>query len=691
MIESLLVANRGEIACRVFRTCRERGIATVAVHSDADAGALHVREADAAVRLPGAAPADTYLRGDLIVKAALAAGADAVHPGYGFLSENAEFARAVLDAGLVWVGPPPGAIEAMASKTRAKELMAAAGVPLMAPVDPAAATAADLPLLLKAAAGGGGRGMRIVREIASLEEELTAASAEAASAFGDGEVFAEPYVERGRHVEVQILADAHGTVWALGTRDCSLQRRHQKVIEECPAPGLPDELCAVLREAAVAAARAVDYRGAGTVEFLISPEGRPYFLEMNTRLQVEHPVTEEVFGLDLVALQLAVAEGAALPTQPPAAQGHAVEARLYAEDPAAGWAPQTGRLHALEVAGELPGQVAGQVPGQVAGQLPGPAAGQTAGRAPGPVPTAASVPRLRVDTGYTHGDTIGTHYDAMLAKVIVWAPTRAEALRGLRHALRRARVHGPGTNRDLLVRSLAHPDVTEARFDTGFYERHLDALTTPVPGEWHAAVAAALADAATRTTGETLPARLGGWRNVGAPAQRKTYGDHEVRYRATRDGFVVEADEGDDVQVAVQVVAAAPHRVSLDIGGVVRHFDVRAYGDEVHVDSATGAYRLIARPRFEETGHRPPPGSLLAPMPGTVVRLAPGLAEGARVTAGQPLIWLEAMKMEHRVTAPGSGTLTALHAVPGRQVEVGALLAVVTDTDVQDAQEESSP
>ncbi|MEV6422180.1 biotin carboxylase N-terminal domain-containing protein [Streptomyces sp. NPDC051662] len=666
MIESLLVANRGEIACRVFRTCRERGIATVAVHSDADAGALHVREADAAVRLPGAAPADTYLRGDPIVKAALDAGADAVHPGYGFLSENAEFARAVLDAGLVWVGPPPGAIEAMASKTRAKELMAAAGVPLLAPVDPATATGADLPLLLKAAAGGGGRGMRIVRELASLDEEVRAASAEAASAFGDGEVFAEPYVERGRHVEVQILADAHGTVWALGTRDCSLQRRHQKVIEECPAPGLPDELRAVLREAAVAAARAVDYRGAGTVEFLISPEGRPYFLEMNTRLQVEHPVTEEVFGLDLVALQLAVAEGAALPPEPPAAQGHAVEARLYAEDPAAGWAPQAGRLHALEVPG------------------------QTAGRAPGPVPVGARVPRLRVDTGYTHGDTIGTHYDAMLAKVIVWAPTRAEALRGLRHALRRARVHGPGTNRDLLVRSLAHPDVTEGRFDTGFYERQLDALTTPVPGERHAAVAAALADAAARTTGGTLPARLGGWRNVGAPAQRKTYGDHEVRYRATRDGFVVAADEGDDVQV----IAAAPHRVSLDIGGVVRHFDVRVYGDEVHVDSATGAYRLIARPRFEETGHRTAPGSLLAPMPGTVVRLAPGLAEGARVTAGQPLIWLEAMKMEHRVTAPASGTLTALHAVPGRQVEVGALLAVVTDTDVQDAQdaqEESSP
>ncbi|MFD7090172.1 acetyl/propionyl/methylcrotonyl-CoA carboxylase subunit alpha [Streptomyces sp. NPDC059896] len=690
MIESLLVANRGEIACRVFRTCRERGIATVAVHSDADAGALHVREADAAVRLPGAAPADTYLRGDLIVKAALAAGADAVHPGYGFLSENAEFARAVLDAGLVWVGPPPGAIEAMASKTRAKELMAAAGVPLLAPVDPATATGADLPLLLKAAAGGGGRGMRIVRELAVLDEELKAASAEAASAFGDGEVFAEPYVEHGRHVEVQILADAHGTVWALGTRDCSLQRRHQKVIEESPAPGLPDEPRAVLREAAVAAARAVGYRGAGTVEFLLSPQGRPYFLEMNTRLQVEHPVTEEVFGLDLVALQLAVAEGAALPAEPPAAHGHAVEARLYAEDPAAGWAPQTGRLHALEVPG-----AGGEAPGDASRLVPGAASGL--------VPVGPSAPRLRVDTGYAHGDTIGVHYDALLAKVIAWAPTRAEALRALRHALRRARVHGPGTNRELLVRSLGHPDVVDGRFDTGFYERHLDALTAPAPGERHAAVAAALADAAARATGDTLPARLGGWRNMAAPAQRKTYGEHEVRYRATRDGFVVEAveavegkggkggegGEGGEEADEVRVVALSPHRVSLEIGGVVRHFDVRTYGDEVHVDSAGGAYRLIARPRFSETGHRPPPGSLLAPMPGTVVRLAAGLAEGARVTAGQPLIWLEAMKMEHRVTAPASGTLTALHAAPGRQVEVGALLAVVQDA--QDAQEESSP
>ncbi|WP_103514033.1 acetyl/propionyl/methylcrotonyl-CoA carboxylase subunit alpha, partial [Streptomyces sp. SM10] len=439
MITALLVANRGEIACRIFRTCRELGISTVAVYSDADAGALHVREADTAVRLPGAAPADTYLRGDLVVAAALAAGADAVHPGYGFLSENAGFARAVQDAGLVWVGPPVKAIELMASKTRAKELMAAAGVPLLAPVDPDAATVADLPLLLKAAAGGGGRGMRIVRELSSLPSELTAASAEAAGAFGDGEVFAEPYVERGRHVEVQVMADGQGTVWALGTRDCSLQRRHQKVVEEAPAPGLDDALRGRLRDAAVAAAQAVGYRGAGTVEFLLSSEGRPYFLEMNTRLQVEHPVTEAVFGLDLVALQLRIAEGGPLPAAaPPEPSGHAVEARLYAEDPARDWQPQTGALLTLDVPDE---------------------------------------PGIRLDTGYTGGDTVGVHYDPMLAKVVAHAPTRAEAVRLLARALERARIHGPVTNRELLVRSLRHPDFTRGRLDTGFYDRHLAALT----------------------------------------------------------------------------------------------------------------------------------------------------------------------------------------------------------------------
>ncbi|GFH36862.1 ATP-binding protein [Streptomyces pacificus] len=678
MIETLLVANRGEIACRVFRTCRELGIATVAVHADPDEGALHTRAADAAVRLPGAAPAATYLRGDLIVKAALASGADAVHPGYGFLSENADFAREVIAAGLTWIGPPPDAIEAMASKTRAKELMG------IAPLDADAVTGADLPLLVKAAAGGGGRGMRVVRELGSLKGEVAAARAEALSAFGDGEVFVEPYVEGGRHVEVQILADAHGTVWALGTRDCSLQRRHQKVVEEAPAPGLGGELAARLEEAAVRAARATGYRGAGTVEFLVVGD-RAHFLEMNTRLQVEHPVTEAVFGVDLVALQIRVAEGAALPPAPPAPRGHAVEARLYAEDPSRSWSPQTGTLHALSFPasgaglGLLPGEGASGTP---SGRGPG-ASGTPSGRDPATDAGAsgAAAPRAwtRVDAGYGDGDRIGVHYDAMIAKVVVWAPTRREAVRRLAGDLARAVIHGPVTNRELLVRSLRHPEFTEARMDTGFYDRHLPALTAAAGGEELAALAAALADAAARgaagrTAGTT--ARLGGWRNLPSQPQVKRYRgrdtEHEVRYRTTRDGVQAEGFPG------VRVRRADPDTVRLESDGVEREFRISVYGgDRVHVDTPTSSHALTRLPRFPDPAEQHQPGSLLAPMPGTVVRVAEGIAPGAAVTAGQPLVWLEAMKMEHRITAPASGILTALHAAPGRQVEVGALLAVV--------------
>ncbi|MDX3127463.1 acetyl-CoA carboxylase biotin carboxylase subunit, partial [Streptomyces scabiei] len=522
MITSLLVANRGEIACRIFRTCRDLGIRTVAVHSDADGTALHTRTADTAVRLPGAAPADTYLRGDLVVKAALAAGADAVHPGYGFLSENPGFARRVLDAGLTWIGPPPEAIEAMASKTRAKELMG------LAPLHKV--TEDDLPVLVKAAAGGGGRGMRVVRRLDDLDAALESARAEAASAFGDGEVFVEPYVENGRHVEVQILADTHGTIWPLGTRDCSLQRRHQKVVEEAPAPALSGELTEELHTLAVRAARAVSYTGAGTVEFLVA-DGHAHFLEMNTRLQVEHPVTEAVFGLDLVAEQIRVAEG------------HAIEARLYAEDPARDWAPQTGTLHRL------------------------------------------SVPGVRLDTGYEDADTIGVHYDPMLAKAVVHAPTRAEAVRALAGALERATIHGPATNRALLVNSLRHPEFTSARMDTGFYDRHLTGLTDPAPDPY-APLAAALADAAA--TGDP---RFGGWRNLPSRPQVKRYlmagEEHEVRYRHTRTG--PEAD-------GVRVVHADGCRVVLEVDGVRRTFEVARYGDRVHVDATT----LTVLPRFPD-------------------------------------------------------------------------------------------
>ncbi|MFJ8137045.1 biotin carboxylase N-terminal domain-containing protein [Streptomyces sp. NPDC096013] len=613
MISTVLVANRGEIACRVFRTCRELGIRTVAVHSDADEHALHTRLADAAVRLPGSSPQETYLRGESIVKAAVAAGADAVHPGYGFLSENADFARAVLAAGLVWIGPPPEAIEAMASKTRAKELM---GIPSLEHV-----TENDLPVLVKAAAGGGGRGMRVVRQLADFDTELTAARAEATSAFGDGEVFVEPYVEGGRHVEVQILADTHGTVWALGTRDCSLQRRHQKVIEESPAPGLANQLVQEISALAVRAARAVAYEGAGTVEFLISPDNKAHFLEMNTRLQVEHPVTEAVFGIDLVALQLRVAEGEPLDSNPPHPHGHAVEARLYAEDPATDWTPQTGTLHRLTVPNGV-----------------------------------------RLDTGYTDGDEIGVHYDPMLAKVVAHAPTRAEAVRKLAGALDRATIHGPVTNRALLVNSLRHKEFTTARMDTGFYDRHLQDLIHQAPDP-HAPLAAALADTHARS-------RFGGaWRNVPSQPQLKRYAmgdtEHEVRYRHTRTGLTADG---------VRVVHVDAGRVVLEVDGVQRKFEVARYDtDQVYVNATT----LTALPRFPDSTTQLAPGSLLAPMPGTVVRLADGLTVGAAVKAGDPLLWLEAMKMEHRITAPVTGRLTALNAVPGQQVRLAALLAVV--------------
>ncbi|EST39425.1 hypothetical protein N566_02090 [Streptomycetaceae bacterium MP113-05] len=671
MIESVLVANRGEIARRVFRTCRGLGVATVAVYADADADALHVREADTAVRLPGDAPADTYLRGERVIRAALAAGADAVHPGYGFLSENAGFARDVRDAGLLWIGPPPEAIDAMASKTRAKRIMAGAGVPLLPALRPEDATETDLPLLVKAAAGGGGRGMRVVRELDALADEIRAASAEAAAAFGDDEVFVEPYVERGRHVEVQVLADAHGGVWVLGTRDCSLQRRHQKVIEEAPAPGLNEETRHALHRAAEVAARAVAYEGAGTVEFLVADDGRAYFLEMNTRLQVEHPVTECVYGLDLVALQLRVAEGAPLPAGgPPEPRGHAVEARLYAEDPARDWQPQTGRLHRLELHGAVDG--GGTVP---PGALPHGGAG---GTVDGPEDG------LRLDTGVGDGDTVSVHYDPMLAKAVAWAPTRRHAVRRLAHALQRARVHGPATNRDLLVRTLRHHHFTAGRVDTGFYDRHLGRLVARDDEEIVrlAALAATLADAAGRASvrdaGTT--ARLGGWRNVPSQALLKTYrvepegAELEIRYRWVRGEPAPLTEDFPGTGVARPPAAG---RVVLDADGVERPFDVAAHGDAVFVDSPLGAWRFTALPRFPDPEDRTEPGSLLAEMPGTVVRVADGVAVGVEVAAGQPLLWLEAMKMEHRVAAPADGVLHSLPVSAGTRVVVGTTLAVV--------------
>ncbi|WP_051187371.1 acetyl-CoA carboxylase biotin carboxylase subunit, partial [Nocardia tenerifensis] len=449
---TVLVANRGEIARRVFATCRRMGIGTVAVYSDADAAAPHAAEADAAVRLPGNTPAETYLRGELIVEAALSAGADAIHPGYGFLSENADFAKAVLAAGLIWIGPPVEAIEQMGSKVASKKMMDAAGVPVLAELDPAEVTEAHLPVLIKASAGGGGRGMRVVRALDELEPQIEAARREAASAFGDPTVFCERYLETGRHIEVQVMADTHGTIWAVGERECSIQRRHQKVIEEAPSPlvervdaeraaGVPG-MRERLFEAARLAAGAIGYTGAGTVEFLADENGDFFFLEMNTRLQVEHPVTECTTGLDLVRLQLEIAAGARLPAEPPAMRGHSIEVRLYAEDPAHDWQPQSGTVHRIDIPAVLTEFDLLDRPG------------------------------VRLDTGVVDGSVVGVHYDPMLAKVISYAETRGEAARLLANALHRARIHGLVTNRDLLVRVLRHPAFLAGDTDTAFFATH---------------------------------------------------------------------------------------------------------------------------------------------------------------------------------------------------------------------------
>ncbi|KKF03220.1 acetyl/propionyl/methylcrotonyl-CoA carboxylase subunit alpha [Mycolicibacterium obuense] len=648
MITRVLVANRGEIARRVFATCRRLGIGTVAVYTDPDAAAPHVAEADVRVRLEGTRG---YLDSAQLIAAARAAGADAVHPGYGFLSENPDFAAAVIDAGLTWIGPPVAAVAAMGSKIEAKKMMAAAGVPVLDELDPDTVTADMLPVLIKASAGGGGRGMRVVRELGELPGQVEAAQREAQSAFGDPTVFCERYLDAGHHVEVQVMADAHGTVWAVGERECSIQRRHQKIIEEAPSPlvertpGMRDKLF----EAARLAATAIGYTGAGTVEFMASDGGDFFFLEMNTRLQVEHPVTELTSGLDLVELQLAVADGAALDAQPPASSGSSIEARLYAEDPAKNWQPQAGTVHRFDV------------------------------------PTAVEHFELldragvRLDSGVGDGSVISVFYDPMIAKVISWAPTRERAAALLADALTRTRLHGVRTNRDLLVNVLRHPAFRSGATDTAFFDTHdLAVLAAPVADSATvelSAIAAALAEAAhNRSTATVFAGVPSGWRNLASGWQTKGYinddGEtHEVAYRFTRDGVRV-ADRDD-----VTLVTATPAQTVLNVAGVDRPFAVARHGDDVYVDSPTAAVHLIALPRFPDPADAVAHGSLLAPMPGSVLRV--GAAVGDTVTAGQPLVWLEAMKMEHTIAAPADGVLAELNVTAGTQVEVGAVLARV--------------
>ncbi|MDT9592866.1 biotin carboxylase N-terminal domain-containing protein [Nocardioides zeae] len=657
-ITRVLVANRGEIARRVMATCRRLGIDTVAVHSDADAHLPFVAEAGTAVRLPGDAPGETYLRADLVLAAARASGADAVHPGYGFLSENAAFARAVLDAGLTWIGPSPESIEAMGDKIRAKELMHAAGVPQLGRLEPGAVTEAELPVIVKASAGGGGRGMRVVRTLAELNEAVRLASDEAASAFGNPTVFVEHFFERGRHVEVQVVGTDDGVV-VLGERDCSLQRRHQKVVEEAPAPGLREETWRALHEAARKAAEAIDYRGAGTVEFLLDAATQDFFfLEMNTRLQVEHPVTEQVFGVDLVAAQIAVAEGSPLPAARPEPVGHAIEVRLYAEDPGADYQPQSGRLGAFEVP---------DVDTELA------------------VGTAAE--GLRLDAGFAAGDEVGTHYDAMLAKVVAWAPTRRQAARRLAGALRRARLHGVRTNRDQLVALLTDEAFLAGDVSTAFLgERSWGGGSAGVrPAAAAAALALAEAARAARTVQRGVPVA---WRNVvsqpqvtafevagsGSGAEERV----EVAWWGGRDGYVLDGHT---------VVAAAPDAVTLETDGVRSTYAVVVPPGgvgAVDVDGPQGHVELRVVPRFVDPADAVASGSLLAPMPGTVVRVA--VEAGARVGAGDPVLVLEAMKMQHTVAAPHDGVVTEIGVAAGQQVAAGDVLAVVEPAEDREEQ-----
>jgi acetyl/propionyl-CoA carboxylase alpha subunit len=651
-IGRVLVANRGEIARRVFATCRRLGVSTVAVYSDPDASAAFVGEADVAIPLGGASPAESYLRGDAILAAAARAGADAIHPGYGFLSENAAFAQSVIDAGLTWIGPSPEAIAAMGSKTEARDRMERAGVPVLpgarldGEVDGALRALADgigFPLLVKASAGGGGKGMRLVDAPADLAVALDGARREAASAFGDPTVFLERFAPRARHVEIQIVGDAHGRVCSLHERDCSVQRRHQKVIEEAPSPAVTPELRASMGAAAVAAGEALGYVGAGTVEFLLTEDGEFFFLEVNTRLQVEHPVTELVTGLDLVELQLLVAEGRELPAAAvePALEGHAVEARLYAEDPANGFLPAIGDLARFSVP-----------------------------------------PTVRVDSAIDGAARISPHYDPMIAKVIAHGATRAEAVRKLADALRRAEIHGLTTNRDFLVRVLTHREFAAGEADTSFLERHDPAaLAAPLLRDEQlrcaAAAAALAAQAARRREARVLGGLPSGWRNNPSVPQRADFGDGlVVEYVLARSGAIASLRVGETELEAPRLHGATPGEVDLEVAGVRRRYRVRSGpGGAVFVNTDEGQLDLIEAPRFPEGSHAAQPGSLESPLPGRVVRVM--VEAGATVEAGEPLLIVEAMKMEHEIVAPARGPLVELRVAEGAQVETGTVLAVI--------------
>jgi 3-methylcrotonyl-CoA carboxylase alpha subunit/acetyl-CoA/propionyl-CoA carboxylase biotin carboxyl carrier protein len=656
-LSTLLVANRGEIALRVMRTARARGLRTVAVYSDADRDAPHVRAADAAVRIGPAPAADSYLRIDALLDAAARTGADAVHPGYGFLSERAALARAVVDAGLVWVGPPPEVVDLMGRKDAARAAAVAAGVPVVPAVDvegPRAVDPAVFPLLVKAAAGGGGKGMRIVRDPGDLPAALTAAGREARAAFGDGTLLVERYLPTGRHVEVQVLADRHGHVLHLGERDCSAQRRHQKVIEEAPAPGLSADLRGRLAAWAVALAKQVGYVNAGTVEFLVTgrdDRAEAFFLEMNTRLQVEHPVTEAVTGLDLVALQLAVVVGEPLPLSQADVRmtGHAMEARVYAEDAFAGFLPQAGTAEVV--------------------------------RWPA---------RARVDAALEPGQVVGTEYDPMLGKIVVHGPTREAARRALVDALDGTAVIGLTTNAGFLRALAASHAFRDGEVHTAWLDAHGGTLAPPDP--WPAAAIAAVArsrDAARDAAGAGHPfAVADGWRLGGAAAPVRVdlaVAGEAVTFHVERDGRVVAGERSWDVRVdaADDEGVGGPgigqgRVVRAEVDGVAVEAVVRLGPSGIDVAFRGHTHCFGVPDAFGPgPGHVHSDGTVVAPMPGTVTSVQ--VRGGDRVAAGAVLGVLEAMKMEVPLRAPVGGTVTGAEVAAGDRVALGAVLFTVAE------------
>ena len=648
-MKKVLIANRGEIAERIVRTCRAMGIRTVAVFSDADAGSVHVSAADEAVRIGPAPSAESYLSVDALLQAAQKTGADAVHPGYGFLAENAPFAERCAQAGLTFIGPSPEAIRSMGSKREAKALVSRAGVAVIPGVSAdehsdealiAASKDINLPILVKASAGGGGKGMRVVRDAGHLAAAIAGARREAKSAFGDDTLLIERYIEKPRHVEIQILGDTHGNIVHLFERECSIQRRHQKIIEESPSPALDDGLRARMGDAAVRAAAAIGYANAGTVEFILAPDGEFYFLEVNTRLQVEHPVTELVTGHDLVRLQIQIAEGAKLPfSQLDLHQrGHAIECRLYAEDPANGYLPAIGTI----VDWHLP-------------PLEG----------------------VRVDAGVNTGTEVGIHYDPMLAKVISHGADRAEAIRRMVYALESLSVQGVVTNRALLLGVLQHEVFIAGDTNTHFLDSHdVGSGALGQEARHFAATAAALAQQAARQSQACLPV-LSGYRNNRTADQSVEYSVGEARmqvqYRALgEDRFRVKI--GDTVS-EVRRASWCPPELTLEMDGVVRRARVVVDGDQVYCHSLAGSVHLSTQPRFPEEEVAVVAGACLAPMPGKIIAVR--VSEGVEVRKGQVLVILEAMKMEHSVTAPTDGVVSQILAVEGEQVDADTLLAVV--------------